>query len=318
MTAAERGTGHEAVLFADTAPQSVHCAALAEVAPGELLAVAYAFSYETSPDSRLVASRFVDGAWTPSRTLVDPPGVPVGNPVIAAGKGGRLHLWYVALHGETWREGRIVHAASDDGGRSWRGHAPVHARAGLMTKARPVELDAAALLPVYDERLWCSHVLVADDLRGPWRLHGDTTARGATIQPVVAPLPGGRLLMLSRSSQGSVYRSISVDGGRSWTASQPTALPNPNAGIDLLALPGGDLLLAFNPDAHGRERIAVARSSDAGRSWSAPHVLEQVDGELSYPFLLRTAAGQVHLVYTQQRTRIVHRTLDAGILEALR
>ncbi len=69
-------------LFDDVAPQSVHCATLVEIPPGELLAACYAFSYETAPDSRILVSRFQDGRWTASETAVDFPGVAVGNPVL--------------------------------------------------------------------------------------------------------------------------------------------------------------------------------------------------------------------------------------------
>ena len=70
-------------------------------------------------------------------------------------------------------------------------------------------------------------------LTGPalagWQLYGDTTARRKTIQPAIVELADGTLLMYSRSVKGSIYAARSFNGGFSWTASQPTPLPNPNS-----------------------------------------------------------------------------------------
>lgn len=297
------------VLFDEVTPQSVHCASITETSPNQLLAVAYTFSYETSPDSRIVLTRYDGKTWSDVTTLVDLPGIAVGNPVIYTAEDGRVHLFYVALFGETWTESRLIHSVSHDSGNTWNPHSVIHNRPGLMTKTRPLEVNGEMLLPIYDEKMWCSHVLKASAPYEYWTLYGDTTARGKTIQPAIAPLDDGRLLMLSRSPSGKIYRSLSYNNGHTWTASQPTNLPNPNSGIELLKLSTGALLLIFNPDEIGRNRIAHSTSMDSGQSWSTPHVLEFVDGELSYPYAIEAHDGSVHLLYTRQRTEIVHHRL---------
>ncbi len=305
-------------LFDDLSPLSVHCATVCELQDGRLMAVAYAFPFETSGDTVMVASYFEGSAWSPTRTFIDLPGIAVGNPVMWSPEPGRLELFFVILKGETWTEAVVCVQESRDDGASWGQATVVHERLGLMTKTRPVRSGDLQILPVYDERNWCSHVLVKRPGFGGWSLYGDTTSRGKTIQPAVAPLSDGRLLMLSRSPLGSIFESFSFDGGHAWSASQPTALANPNSGIDLLKLRDGRLLLAHNPQAVGRDRLALSVADDLGRGWSEPTLVEDGVGEYSYPYLLQVGDGTIHMLYTEQRTHIVHAQLAPDRLPAVR
>ena len=307
-------------LFSDLTPQSVHCATITELgAPDRLLAACYAFSFETAPDSRIVASTWNGERWSESRTIVDLPGIAVGNPVLFTGRDGVVHLFFALLYGHEWTDARVTHMRSRDGGTTWGSMRTVHPMPGLMTKTRPLQLTDRLLLPVYDEASWCSHVLVLDDaLTGAtltdWQLYGDTTARRKTIQPAIVELGDGTLLMYSRSVKGSIYAARSFNGGFSWTASQPTPLPNPNSGIDLLKLRSGRLLLVYNPTPEGRERLALAVSEDEGASWSKPMLVEDGVGEFSYPYVIQASDGRIHLLYTAQRVAITHLVFDEAWL----
>ncbi|MDZ7801771.1 MAG: sialidase family protein [Trueperaceae bacterium] len=302
-------------LFDELTPRSVHCATITDVGGGELLAACYAFSYETSPDSIIVTSRFRDGAWGPIATPIDYPGIAVGNPVLYMDSEGIVHLFFVVVMGEGWTDAYVVQATSRDGGRSWGNANRVHERRGLMTKTRPIEVDGRLLLPVYDEGQWCSMVLVRER-DGIWRLHGDTTSRGRTLQPAIVARSDGCLDMYSRGRTGRVFHALSVDGGYSWTASRPTELPNPNAGVEALRTQGGALMLIGNPATMGRERLAFQVSHDDGRSWSEPLDIETVDdGELSYPYAILDTQGFIQLLYTRQRTEIVHVVWSPGSLD---
>ena len=92
-----------------------------------------------------------------------------------------------------------------------------------------------------------------------------------------------------------------------------TSLPNPSAGIDAISLKNGQHLLIYNPTTHGREKLAVALSSN-GKDWTLIHVLEDGDGEYSYPSAIQTTNGLVHITYTWKRTRIKHVVLDPKLL----
>ncbi len=297
-------------LFNGLDPRSVHSATVCELSNGHLLAVAYAFEFETSADTVLVASRFDGSRWSTPDVLLDLPGIAAGNPVLWSERPGHLQLYYVVLHGESWTDAVVCVQESSDDGRTWGTARVVHERHGLMTKTRPVRHQGRLLLPVYDERNWCSHVLIQEPGADDWQLYGDTTSRGKTIQPAIVPVSDGRLLMLSRSPRGAIHGSLSFNGGYSWTASQPTGLPNPNSGIELLCLSDGRLLLVFNPESVGRERLALACSADDGLSWSEPLLIEDSIGEFSYPYAIQASGGEVHLLYTEQRTHIVHLRID--------
>ena len=134
------------------------------------------------------------------------------------------------------------------------------------------------------------------------------------IQPTLWESAPGQVHMLLRSTRGRVFRSDSADGGRSWCAAYPTALPNNNSGLDLARLPGGRLVLAFNPVEGNwgrRYPISLAWSDDNGQTWDVLCDLETEDGEFSYPAVL-AAEGELHVTYTWNRTNIVHHRFRAG------
>ena len=132
--------------------------------------------------------------------------------------------------------------------------------------------------------------------------------RFSAIQPTILVHSVTRIQILCRTEQGVIAESWSSDGGRTWSELKATALPNPSAGIDAVVLPDGRFLLAYNPSARDRHMLAVSLSTD-GVAWSPPFVVEQGPGEYSYPAMIVTRDGHVHLTYTWRRERIAHVTL---------
>jgi predicted neuraminidase len=53
----------------------------------------------------------------------------------------------------------------------------------------------------------------------------------------------------------------------------------------------------------------VAISAD-GRKWQAAEVLENQPGEYSYPAVIQSRDGRVHITYTWKRQRVKHVVLD--------
>jgi|GEM_PF-4974503 len=68
--------------------------------------------------------------------------------------------------------------------------------------------------------------------------------------------------------------------------------------------------MVYNHTLHGRSPLNVAVSQD-GVAWTPVLTLEDEPGEYSYPFLLQTSDGLVHIVYTWRRERIRHVVLDS-------
>ncbi len=293
-------------------PPACHGITLARLGESRLLAVWYACSFETSSDTVLVAAeRSGGGTWSTPRVIVDIPLTAVGNPALWR-DGGGLHLAYVILDREEWTSAHIVASDSSDGGSTWSGPRLLHEREGLMVRNRPlVTPGGAILLPVYDEKSWAPLVLRSQDGGVSWRLFGDTTARGVALQPALALAPDGKILMLSRGRKGRALASWSADEGRSWTASRPLDMPNPNSGLDLVNLPDGSILAAYNHSSTDRLRLDLAVSRDGGAHWSDPMpVAVTTNGELSYPCLLLADGRQVHLAYTVNRVNFHYHGIE--------
>jgi predicted neuraminidase len=135
----------------------------------------------------------------------------------------------------------------------------------------------------------------------------------AAIQPAILVHPNHRLQLLCRTRQGFIGTAISDDAGHTWSALQLTTLPNPNSGIDAVTLKDGRHLLVYNHTKHGRSPLNTAVSTD-GLTWKAGPTLESERGEYSYPAVIQTPDGLVHVTYTWQRKRIKHVTLDPAKL----
>ncbi|MFM6943193.1 MAG: exo-alpha-sialidase, partial [Aquirufa sp.] len=92
----------------------------------------------------------------------------------------------------------------------------------------------------------------------------------------------------------------------SWTPLEASHLVNPNSGIDAVTLKDGRHVLVYNPVQKGRSPISVAISTD-GKIWKDIATVENEPGqEFSYPAVIQTSDGKVHITYTWKRQKIKH------------
>ena len=129
------------------------------------------------------------------------------------------------------------------------------------------------------------------------------------IQPSVVSLGGKRLRFYARStaSIGKICIADSTDGGITWTQARPIDLPNPNSGIDALALRDGRVVLVYNHSSTERTPLNLAVSKD-GEHFRMFYTLEDEAGEYSYPAIIQARNGDLHITYTWRRQRIRHVT----------
>jgi predicted neuraminidase len=132
------------------------------------------------------------------------------------------------------------------------------------------------------------------------------------IQPSILFHKDGRLQALGRTRSSGIYEIWSDDDGKTWGEMTLTGLPNPSSGTDAVTLADGRQLLVYNhnPNYKGRSPLNVAISED-GKNWQAALVLEdEPNNQFSYPAVIQTSDGLVHVTYTWKRLRIKHAVLD--------
>jgi len=302
---------------------SVHVASLCEPAPGLLAAAWYGGSREGARDVAVFfATRNAQG-WSEPVPVVTAATArrelghyvrKVGNAVIFADGRGKISLLYVAIAVGGWSGSSLCLKESSDLGHTWTSSrrlvlSPFFNISDLV-KNGPTSLEGGGwAVPIYQELfgkfpelLWLNVPgLPAPAIRT--RAFGGRTA----FQPALVALDSQRALMLCRtaSNQRDLFLSRTTDAGANWSAPQPTGLPNSDSGIDALRLPDGRLLLAFNDTPTGRANLRLAVSPDDGVTWQrGPYVIQEPEAEFSYPFLLSSRDGLIHLAYTWKRTAI--------------
>jgi predicted neuraminidase len=236
---------------------------------------------------------------------------PCWNPVLFQGRDGPLWLFYkVGPRPHSWW-GMVTR--STDQGRTW---APAHRLPeGILgpIRAKPVQLRDGTLLcgSSTEHAGWQVQMEFTKDPLGNWE-RTDPLNRAeewGAIQPTILAHGAKDLQILCRSRQGSILESWSKDSGRSWTPLERTRLPNPSAGIDAVTLRRGGFLLIYNHTTRGRGMLNLALSKD-GKHWEAAMVVENEAGEFSYPAMIQTRDGLVHLTYTWNRRRLRHVVVD--------
>mgnify|MGYP006303992659 CR=1 FL=1 len=170
---------------------------------------------------------------------------------------------------------------------------------------------------------WRVHFEITKNMGRSWKRIGpiNDASQFNVIQPSILRYGGDTLQILCRSKENQIIASWSYDGGYDWTDLQPTGLPNPNSGTDAVTLESGLQLLVYNHSKSEegewggpRSPLNVAVSRD-GNDWINILTLEDQPGEYSYPAVIQSPDGLVHITYTWKRKKIKHVVLDAEELE---
>ncbi len=316
----EQGIVKSEFIF-ETAPfPSCHASTIAQ-SRGGLVAAWFGGTRERNPDVGIWVSHRESGGWTSPVEVAN--GVespekryPCWNPVLFQPKSGPLMLFYKVGHSpSTWR-GMLM--TSDDGGTTWSKARRLPEGILGPIKNKPIQLPNGDILcPTSTEHQgWRVHFERTSDLGQTWvsTLPVNDGKEFGAIQPSILTYSNGtRLQALGRTRQGRIFEIWSEDAGKTWDQMKATALPNPNSGIDAVTLADGRQLLVYNHTQHDRSPLNVAVSSD-GKTWRAALVLENEPGEFSYPAVIQTADGLVHITYTWKRERIKHVTIDPNKL----
>lgn len=298
----------------DQAPHpSCHASMIAETDTG-LIAAWFGGKREGDQSVGIWSSMRTSKGWSQPKELVngiqkDGTRFPCWNPVLFS-MDSHLYLFYKV--GPNPRQWWGMMIRSSDQGRTWS--QPKRLKDGILgpIKNKPVQLMDGRLLAgsSTEHAGWKVHLEWTStpwDV-GSWQRSKDLSNEGSrgAIQPAILTggTPGLRILCRNQE-RDSILTSVSKDG-KKWSPLVTTELPNPNSGIDAVSLDNGQHLVVYNHTRSGRSPLNIAVSTDGVR-WKPTVVLEdEPRQEFSYPAVIQTADGQVHVTYTWKRKKIKH------------
>ena len=159
---------------------------------------------------------------------------------------------------------------------------------------------------------------------------GIPDSTGRVHGSIVASRDGSQLLQFFRSRLADqIYRSVSSDDGCTWSAPEPTPLPNNNSSIQACRLASGRLAMIFNRFGFAQEPtsseesldwgearwprtrwpLSIAISDDDGLHWPWIRDIDagfgfcgpmnwDLNGQLAYPTLIEGLPGELHVAYS--------------------
>jgi predicted neuraminidase len=292
-----------------------HCSTIAVAANGDLLCLWYGGSYESADDQTLFLARRRKGErnWQPPQPLIKGPEPLPGNGVIFVD--GHKQVWIVWCRmesirplgrGQGWDNCRLMARHSTDHGMTWSKDTEfLDAKLRAVPRNPPARLangDLVLPLEAIVNGVEGSIFLIGSEGGKHWR-QGGFTPGGS--QPAVIQRNDKSLFALMRQAP-RLTQIDSQDGGETWSTAVASALRNPDSGITMTRLSNGHLVVVFNDSELSRTPLSVARSLDEGHTWETPLHLESNPGEYSYPCIIQTSDGQIHVTYTYRRYSIKH------------
>lgn len=320
-------------IYNDAPFPQCHASTIVETPKG-LMAAWFGGKHEKSPDVGIWVSRRGNQQWTKPVEVVN--GIqykltdgsvkrhPTWNPVLFQYPDGPLVLFYKCGPSPSTWWGMMT--TSDDNGTTW--DLPRRLPEGIdgPVRNKPILLSNGTLLcgSSTENVGWRLHFEITAD-RGHTFTRTPATHDGKTfgaIQPTLLTHKDGAIQSLNRNQDGNgkILSTTSRDNGQTWSELKEVNLPNPNSGIDAVTLADGRFLLVYNhthrsgDSPRGREMLNVAVSDD-GDTWKAALTLEnEKKSEFSYPAVIQSSDGMVHITYTWKRTRIQHVTVNPNQL----
>ena len=306
----------------ETAPfPSCHASTIAETKTG-LVTAWFGGTRERDPDVCIYVSRLEDGKWTTPMEVANglsfgEKRLPTWNPVLFQPKTGPLMLFYKAGPSPATWWGMVT--SSTDDGKTWS--TPRRLPDGILgpVKNKPVQLangDILSATSTEGDKGWRVHFERSTDGGNTWTATPPVNdgKKIAAIQPSILFHGKNKLQSIGRTKHGNMFDIWSKDSGKTWGKMTTTEMPNPNSGTDAVTLADGRQLLVYNHNANnkGRSPLNLAVSKD-GKTWLAALVLEDepsAPNGFSYPAMIQTSDGLVHITYTWRREKIKHVVVD--------
>ena len=309
-------------------PQS-HASTIAETPVG-LVAAWFGGTREGNKDVCIWTSHLVNGKWTEPLKAAD--GVmndsvryACYNPVLYQVPGGELLLFYKIGPNVAGWTGWMMRSA--DNGYTWSQREALPDGFLGPIKNKPLLIDGVLVCPSSTEKNgWKVHFEYTKDAGKTWTKSADLNdgITVSAIQPSILRYKDGSMQIMCRSKNRTINESWSRDGGKTWSPMVASPLPNNNSGTDAVTLKDGRQLLVYNhvkpdsalPNGKGaRTPLNVAISKDGKQWWAAVILEDSPISQYSYPSVIQTKDGMVHIVYTWRRERIKHVMIDPSKLK---
>jgi len=284
---------------------------------GDILCVFYAgYGHVSHPTDELPNGARIcsvrstdDGAtWGPAEVVVDTPWDDRDPHICLLRDGTLIVNWFTYYRGSrSVRPGNAVGykevwtTRSTDGGHTWSEPDLIPSTVsdywGCSGAVRELA-DGTLVMPIYREypeplRNF-SFVIRSEDAGKTWSdPYVVDPDNDDNDEPDIAVLPDGRLLCLMRANRDghNMFKSVSADGGKTWTKAQDVGFPghSPN----LLRTAEGILLLG-----HRIPNTSLHYSLDDGETWSDTVYVDDVVG--AYPGMTQLPDGRVLIVYYEE------------------
>lgn len=167
------------------------------------------------------------------------------------------------------------------------------------------------LIPTHrlDPLPYVSSVWISSDEGKTWVRGEEVSAPEKTglAEPSIAELPDGQIVMSLRANDGRVWLARSDDRGRTWSSAERTELVGAASSSNVFCTSNGRLVLTYNSSAPERSKLSLRVSDDAGKSWSDPLLVAQVEQpaesddvysrQVCYPSVCELDDGALRIVW---------------------
>lgn len=312
-----------------------HASSLLKLKNGNILCAWFGGSKEGNNDISIWIAKGKNNIWSIPVKLTNENDTH-WNPVFFQYKSDKIALFYKV--GKEIGKWKTMVKISHDTGDTWdEGYEMVQGNEGGRGPVRnkPIRLSNGRILAPgsLEHGIWSAFVDYSDDDGKTWIKSDDIVIENVignkfertvgvdetniqvseqsffgrgVIQPTLWESEAGNTHMFLRSTEGKIYRSDSIDYGKTWTNAYESILPNNNSGIDLVKMDNGTLVLVYNPVGVNwgeRTPLSVAISKNNGETWEKLLDLDGGKGEFSYPAII-SDGDEVFISYTWKRETI--------------
>jgi len=304
---------------------SVHSITALALPGGRLMAAWFGGSREGASDVSISSALFDGRQWSVPRILLRPDKVSsaslqwvrkLGNPVLHLDRAGYVHLFVTSVAIGGWASATIEHFRSADGGQNFEHQKRLRLspffNVSHLVRAPAINVKGGGfLLPVYFELGAKYGVLLRFDAQGRL-VHRERIDGPAHLLQPWAVVHDERLVEF-------FLRDASESDPRVWLArldrSEPTRallIKNPDSALAAIPSFEGASWLVRNPESRGRETLILQRLNALQQATETITLAKGREGEeFSYPVIVQTDDGRIHILYTDRRRSFAHRIFRA-------